>query len=132
MTWHKTLIFPKSLLSYWVLAFERNTYWHLEQHSVGIGNAVYWNIYWDICSRLMKHLHWSAVTIMLTWLNYLVWIMMPWNGDFSLTHLTEVSRQLLWITKISSHQSLLGTELKWKNLTKGWNVCCLLNYQENK
>ena len=44
----------------------------------------------DINSRLLKHLHWSTVTILLTWFNYLVWSMMLWNGDLSLTHLTEV------------------------------------------
>ena len=96
---------------------------HLEQHFIGIGN-VRENL--DIYSRLIKHLHCSTVTILLAWLNFLVWSMMLRNGKFSLTHLTKVSRQFFWITEISSHQSLVGTHLKWKNLAKAWNFCCLL------
>ena len=109
MTWHETWTFPRSLPSYWVLVFKRNVYWHLEQHSISMENARE-NL--DIHLRLMKDLYWSTVTILLTWLNYLVWSMMLWNGDFLLTHLTEVSRQSFWIMEISSHQSLLGTQSK--------------------
>ena len=49
---------------------------------------------------------------------------MEWS--FSLTHLTEVSRLFFWIKDISSHRSLLGTQLKWKNPTKARTFCCLL------
>ena len=44
------------------LVFEKNIYWHLEQHSTGIENARE-NL--DIYLRLIKHLHWSTVTILL-------------------------------------------------------------------
>ena len=64
---------PVQLLRLCLLVFERNFFSHLEQHSTGIGNARE-NL--DIYSRLMKHLHWSTVTIFLTWLNYMVWRMM--------------------------------------------------------
>ena len=79
MTRHKTWTFPRSLPSYSVLLFEKNIYWHLEQHSIGIG-SMRENL--DIYSRLIKHLHWSTVTILLTWLNFLVWSMMLWNEAF--------------------------------------------------
>ena len=39
LTWHKTWTFPRSLPSCQVLFFKRNVYWHLEQHSFGIGNV---------------------------------------------------------------------------------------------
>ena len=54
---------PVQLPRLCLLVFERNFFSHLEQHSTGIGNARE-NL--DIYSRLMKHLHWSTVTIFLT------------------------------------------------------------------
>ena len=120
MTWQETWTFPRSLPSCWVLLFERNVFWHLEQHSIGIGNTQE-NLY--IYSHLMEHLHWSTVTILLTWLNYLVWSMILWNGDFSSTCLTVVSQQFFWITEISSHQSLSAlyqTRVTIKKMIKTW------------
>ena len=47
------------------------------------------------------------------------------NGDYLLTHPTEVSKQF-YIMGIVFHLSLLGIQYKWKKLTTAWIICCLL------
>lgn len=82
-------------------------------------------------SSLMKRLHWSTKTVLLTWLNLWVWSMMQWNEDFSLTRLREVTKQLFWITEINFHRSLLGTQFKRKKPTTARIVCCLRSATRN-
>ena len=128
VTWHETWTFPRNLPNSWVLIFERIIYWYLEQHYIGIRNARK-NL--DIYSRLMKYLHWSTVTILLT-----DWITCSevWCYGMETFHwpISQKSKGVLlnYGNKFSSIP--VGYSVKMKESQSMERLLSALNYQEQK
>ena len=66
--------------------------------------------------------HLVIAKIFLDWLDQWDLRVMQRNGDFWLTHPTEVSKKVFYIMGIVFHPSLQGIQDKWKKLIAAWTI----------